>query len=395
MVQAMQGVKISRVIGVKPEVAYNAFTSDMGLREWLCDQAYVQPRDGGHLFLDWNSGFSVAGTYEVRQSPSQVAFTWQELGSPEVSRVQVDIAAAESGAHVTITHEGPGANTAQIEKLWTDALEVLQFVLEEGNDIRFTRRPMLGIVVGILDQAAAKRLGLEKPEGVLLETTLPEMGAGAAGLLKDDVILQLGGKETKDFNSLVASLEGKRAGDVVEVVYFRDGKTHSVAMTLSGRPIPEVPPTAAGLADRLEELFAANNAELDEVLKGVTEEEASRRPAENEWSAKEVVAHLAISERNELYLMGSAVAGDEPLAGPGNLPAIYAGFMAAYPTLADARAQLSCAQAELVAFIRALPDDFVARKSTFMRYGQALLQAPFHPRLHYEQIQAAIEAARK
>ncbi len=42
-----------------------------------------------------------------------------------------------------------------------------------------------------------------------------------------------------------------------------------------------------------------------------------------------------------------------------------------------------------------LPDEFVARKGSYVRMGQGLLQTAFHPQAHYDQIRIALEAARK
>jgi hypothetical protein len=166
-------------------------------------------------------------------------------------------------------------------------------------------------------------------------------------------------------------------------------------MKLSGRVLPEVPPTAAALADEVEKLYAQLSIELDEVLQGVSEEEASHRPGEGQWSAKEVVAHLALSERFEHYIIGSWIAGDEPLAAPGNQPSIVSAFLSVRPTLADVRAELKRLQAETVALIRALPEDFVSRKSTYTRMGQGLLQGALHPHLHFDQIREALAETRK
>lgn len=394
MVQEMQAVRVSRKIQATARAAYDAFATDMTLRQWFTDHAYVQNRDQGKLFLQWDSGLTVTGAYEVRDEGKQIAFLWQALGEPAVSRVQVDFEQTGDNTTVTVAHEG-APSPEEVEKLWTSGLENLQSVLETGNDLRITRRPMLGILPNIFEEEYAKKLGLEKAEGILIGGLVDGMGAQAAGLLKDDVIFKLGGKDTRDFQGLVASLQGKHAGDTVEVDYWRDGKLHAVPMKLSGRVLPDVPPTAAGLADEVEKIYAQIAADLDELLKGLSEAEASKRPGENEWSVKEVVAHLVMSERGEQYFLGSLVNGDEPLAGPGNLPAIYKAFLSVYPTLADVREAFRKAQAETLAFIRELPDQFVAKTPTYTRAGQALLQVALHPNLHFEQIRAAIEAVRQ
>src|SRR5688572_13759262 len=162
MVQELQAVQISRAIKGSAKSAYQMFAKDLAFREWLADSAYVQDRDGGRVFLSWNSGYAVIGTHETRKEGEQVAFTWQVVGEPEVSRVQVDFAQEGDKTRITLSHDGAavGPNGRDAQAGWEAAFDVLEAVLERGDDIRFTRRPMLGITVDNLDDAAAKRLGL-------------------------------------------------------------------------------------------------------------------------------------------------------------------------------------------------------------------------------------------
>jgi uncharacterized protein YndB with AHSA1/START domain len=172
MVQEMQAVRVSQTVKVTREAAYNAFSSDMAFREWFCDGAYVQPRDNGKLLLLWDSGRTVTGAYEVREKGEQIAFTWQELGDAAVSRVQVDFEEAGDATRISLCHEG-AQSLEQIEQLWTSAFENLQSLLEAGNDLRITRRPMLGIMPNFFEEEYAKKLGLDKNEGILLGGLVP------------------------------------------------------------------------------------------------------------------------------------------------------------------------------------------------------------------------------
>ena len=396
MVQAMQAVQVSRMVKAAPSAAYRLLTADVGFREWLSDGAYAQPRDGGKFLLTWNSGFAIAGTFETREQDKGVAFTWQVPGEAEVSHIRVDLEPAGEGTRVTVSHEGAnaGPNGREAEQGWETALEILQSVLEKGDDIRFTRRPMLGIVVGELNDGIAKRLGLPDAKGIRLDNTMDGMGARAAGLMKDDVIVKMGGQDTPDFNGIAAALDGKRAGDTMTVEFWRGGAIQTAQMTLSGRVLPDVPLTAPGLADAVQSMFDQINTELDEVLKGVTEDEASRHPGEGEWNVKDIIAHLTFSERDTAYYLGTLVSGDETIATLNNLPARVKAFGTLYPTLADARIEYERTQKEFVEFIRNLPDDFVAHKPTYVRFGQNVLQGVLHPQIHFEQIRAAVASAR-
>jgi len=68
------------------------------------------------------------------------------------------------------------------------------------------------------------------------------MGAQHAGLQKNDVLVGMAGKPiTNDFNSLPNAIEGKKGGDVIEVVFYRGAEKMTVNMELSKRPMPDVP----------------------------------------------------------------------------------------------------------------------------------------------------------
>src|SRR5688572_6483852 len=177
MAQVMQAVEVSRMLNATPAVTHKLFLTDVGFREWFCDSAYVQPRDGGRIFLSWNSGFAMIGTYENREKDQPVVFTWQVVGEPDVSRITAAFEAIDGGTRVTIAHDGPsaGPDGRDPQQGWEKALDVLQSVAEQGDDIRFTRRPMLGIMPNAFVEADAQRLGLEKPEGIFLAGVLDNM----------------------------------------------------------------------------------------------------------------------------------------------------------------------------------------------------------------------------
>jgi len=50
---------------------------------------------------------------------------------------------------------------------------------------------------------------------------------------------------------------------------------------------------------------------------------------------------------------------------------------------------------ETLAYAALLPDDFLANKGSYYRFGSGLLQPNFHLTGHTEQIKAALSAARK
>ncbi|HOU41417.1 MAG TPA: LLM class flavin-dependent oxidoreductase, partial [Promineifilum sp.] len=246
-----------RLIPARPADLYRAFTSSTALREWLCDTATTSARPNGHVFVGWNDGYYATGHFVELLENRVVCFTWQGRGEPRPTQVHVAIQPATEGTALTLTHsaigQGPewGDKTEEFDRAWRRALENLESVVTTGEDLRVTRRPMLGILPATLTAAEASRLGLPDAEGVRLSGTVPELGAAAAGLRADDVITAIDGLPTPDINSLRAALRGRNAGDTVVVDFIREGQRHSTGMNLSGRKIPAIPATAEELVDRV------------------------------------------------------------------------------------------------------------------------------------------------
>jgi len=213
------------------------------------------------------------------------------------------------------------------------------------------------------------------------------------------LLVSLGGKPATDFPTLVNALQNRRAGDTVEVVFHRGGEKKVVAMTLSPRPMPEVPPTPAALAEAMRKIYADFQAELTACLAGISEAKAAHHPAPGEWNALETVGHLIAVERENQTWITDLLNDDERWSdrfeNPTAVPARVGATAAAYPTLAALAEELRRSQAEVVAMLAALPPEFVAHKGSFWRLGTNLLQQPLdHVREHCAQIRAAVQAAR-
>ena len=309
------------------------------------------------------------------------------LNEAEASHISIMLEAQDGGTLVSVAHAGP----AQVN--WEESLENLQCVLETGIDLRIARRPMLGIFPDELDEEKAAKLGVPVKEGILLNGLVENMGAAGAGLQKNDVLVSMAGKPLNQYGSIGVAMQGKRAGDVVEVVYYRGSEKRSVQMKLSPRPMPEIPPTAEALADKVERQYAELETELRAIFDGVSEAEATRRPAPGEWSAKETVAHLVGTERWLHEWIGGLMDGDEILAFSPNVFQRSAALAATYDTNADMLEELRRSRAETM--LRMLPETFVANKGSYNRIGTTILSYDTHHREHFNQMREAIVAARR
>lgn len=399
---AEKTLKFETYIPASPAQVYYAFTNASALREWLCDLATVDARPGGRLYLYWNSGYYSSGEYTTVEAGKSVAFIWCGRGDPGRSQVSVAVEPQESGTRLMLEHSLPDDDgewdktVAEIDKGWRDSLENLASVMDTGKDLRYVNRPMLGIFLSDFNAEVAQKLGVPATRGMRIDGVVEGMGAQVAGLQANDVIVRVDGQELPNFFVLPSLLAGKRAGDHLQVEFYRGAELNSVAMELSRRPLPEIPPTPQALAQVVEKLHARCITLLDETLAGVSEAEADFHPAGGEWSAKEVLAHLIHGERFDQFDLVDRITGYERWADDwgGNSDVQVQATAAAYPTLAELLAELKRAYQETVALLSRLPQNFVERRGSYWQVAHNHVQEDTHLDGHIEQIKKAIIAAR-
>jgi hypothetical protein len=219
------------------------------------------------------------------------------------------------------------------------------------------------------------------------------MGAQAAGLQADDVIVRIGKFETKDGGTLGYIIGGYKAGDLVDVEFYRNGEKKTIQMKLSARPIPEIPATPQGLSKIVLESYARVRADLSSLFASASEEAASHKPSPEEWSAKEVLAHLIHTERGIHTFIQDIVGSYEPIYDDGaNPPARIAATLQVYPSIKDLLDELFRLLDETVALVSFIPPEFASRKSSYWRLGYQLTQISIHIDSHLEQIKTALQA---
>ena len=99
--------------------------------------------------------------------------------------------------------------------------------------------PYLGIsAYSDIPLMEAERVGLEKTVGAFVTTVVPGGPSDEAGLLVDDVVLAIEGREVLDFSELLSYLFNYASpGDVVDLQVFRDGEIIEIPLTLGARPV--------------------------------------------------------------------------------------------------------------------------------------------------------------
>ena len=394
-------VRSEQLVKVPPEQVFYAFTHAVSLHEWLCDFATVAPRPGGRMYLWWHGDFFSAGEYISLEENRSIKFKWFARYEPAPSEVTVTLKGIKTGTRVILDHTVPDGEdwlerSRGFKAEWDSTLPNLAQVLEKGLDQRSTDRPMLGININDFNSEIARGLGVPISQGTRLADVLPGMGAHAAGLQKDDVIIELNGKPiTNDFGSIYSALQEKKGGDKIQVVFYRGPKKKTATMQLTQRPIPNIPWDPKELASRVRITYDEALSKVEACFIGVSEAEADFEPAPGEWSAKQVLAHLIQTERGWIANLDDAVGGYERLADDwgGNLPAHINATVNAYGMVKTMLDELKRLSVEMVSFIATLPPSFVERKATYFTNAVQLLDLESHTLSHLDQIKAAIGLA--
>lgn len=94
------------------------------------------------------------------------------------------------------------------------------------------RRGYLGVRIATVDETTAKALGMDKPEGVMVESLEADGAAASGGLKEKDVILSVDGREVNAANELQTLIARKHPGDQVSLKIYRDGNTLTKTLTL-------------------------------------------------------------------------------------------------------------------------------------------------------------------
>ncbi len=108
------------------------------------------------------------------------------------------------------------------------AKPVINQIIKYGR----TRRGWLGVRIQTVTDEIAESLGLDRVRGALIASVNDQGPAKAAGLKSGDVILELNGQKIKEMKSLPRIVAEHDINAVVPVKYWRDGKEHTVKVTI-------------------------------------------------------------------------------------------------------------------------------------------------------------------
>jgi serine protease Do len=101
------------------------------------------------------------------------------------------------------------------------AIGIANDIIKNGADIE---RTSLGVEVFVLDEKLSQEKGLSITEGLLVDGVGDKSAAQYAGILPNDVLVELDGKKLKTFDDLKEKIDMAKVGDTIELKVFRNGK---------------------------------------------------------------------------------------------------------------------------------------------------------------------------
>jgi uncharacterized protein YndB with AHSA1/START domain len=303
-----------RLVAAPPETVGKAIASPHGLGTWFCDEAQVEKKPDGRLIFGWNDGRLAIGRWTAFDQSRHLAWRVADEPGANPTEVAFHLAPEGAGTRLTVAETGVAAEAGEKrQRFWRNAMDDIRVFAETGRNNRLLRRPMLGVNIDLVTPEKAKKDGLPFEGGILITGTTPDGGAHNAGLQQGDILVRLEGHDLRDWGSIGSVLDGRNAGEVVTARFYRGAEAREVAITLHGRPAPESPEGRAAIGEALRKATNDWIAALESLLAGVTEEQASARPAEGEWNIKEVLGHLSFGERfGQDYLMRLATDSRPP-----------------------------------------------------------------------------------
>jgi len=379
-----------------PPQLYYFFSTLSGWLDWFAQRGIGDVSKQGILQMHHNTAGRLAFYFREFEHEKRVALSIMSPKTPQMGDVELLLEETEGGTTIRIEHSGMEPEDVDwLQNLWQDSLNNLKELTEEGRDPRLWNRPFLGITVAdwVTPEYAAKHQ-LATESGMHLNSVFEGRGAAEAGISGGDTILSLAGIAITDYEALLSVYKEHRAGDTIDVEYYHGKELRQARLTLSAFPVPDVPPTAQDIADKLDHFFQKANKKIEQLFSGKNEAQAEYRPAAGEWNAKEVLAHMIASEGDAIHWLGSYLVAREVYPSISTTPARLKSLMVLYPTLSALLNKLRDTQKELVTLISETPAEVVNRKASMVRLAFAYsLDISMHYKEHLSQLADVLEHA--
>ena len=113
-------------------------------------------------------------------------------------------------------------------------IEIARSVAEDILATGRAHHVWLGIEGSDMAMVDADELGISG--GALVRNVTPDSPAAEAGLVPADVIVRIGDSDVLSMSALIVALRAHDPGDLVDIVYLRDGRRATVRLRLEERP---------------------------------------------------------------------------------------------------------------------------------------------------------------
>ncbi|MFN3267131.1 MAG: SRPBCC domain-containing protein [Deinococcales bacterium] len=385
-------MQITRTIESTPAKLYTALTNATAICEWLCYDAQLEPSSEGRVYLYWRTPkYYVMGEFISVQPYQSLSMLWHTAEDPTPVRVDVSLHPEGNATKVIYSFERPIGS--QLESLLVRGLAVLEATQTQGVHLDVTERPWLGVVVnGEINSENAAQYNLPINHGIIISGTIAGLSGEAAGLVASDVLSKLADTKLEQLGTIAQILQQHKAGDSLELEFYRNGERHNISLTLKSRVLPTFPHTASELAEQVCKERGVIEAELAELMENVSQEAANKRPSETAWSANHVLAHLILAEQEYQTFVAGLVVGTELETFSSNLDARVEAMLERYPTSSALLEEFKQTNLATKAMLQHLPSSFVEQRSSI---GRILLNAELytaHPRQHMAQIRRALQS---
>jgi len=109
------------------------------------------------------------------------------------------------------------------------AIGIANDIMKNNGDIE---RTSLGVEVFVLDETLAKEQGLDIKEGLLVDAVGEKSAAQYAGILPNDVLVELDGHKLTSFDDLKQKIDMAKVGDTINLKVYRQGKYLDIPVRL-------------------------------------------------------------------------------------------------------------------------------------------------------------------
>ena len=275
------------------------YKSTDGGQNWKKLTAGLPTNQLGRIGFDWyrkdpNILYAVVDCENIGKGPAPLTVLWGGVakdadGKAVITQVYPKSPASRGGLLVGDVVESVGDKPIKsfdeiIEELRTkkagDKLTANVLRGEEKKSLEFVLTARSNRSRGFQPGVWFGGLGTdEESGGVKLLQVSSDGPAAKSGLLADDLITEFDGKPAESWDDMIEVIRTKKAGDVVQVKFSREGEFKEIGLKLEDRVIPPDMPTPAVQSDvyfgiQGQDVAGGSGAKLTQITAGGPSEKA-------------------------------------------------------------------------------------------------------------------------